>query len=156
MTEEKTIGKKTLELSEEVSLVATDVIKKENINVLGARIGYMKVYPNISKTIAGKCIRASKELNFFSDYDYIIQVSGDLWDGLNDEVKHILMYHELKHIYIKTNEKTGETEYKIMKHDVEDFADIIKKYGVDWIGTIRTTLASIYDLDAEQIDTVTL
>lgn len=36
------------------------------------------------------------------------------------------MYHELRHIGI------GEKGLKIVPHDIEDFKDILKEYGLDW------------------------
>ena len=38
------------------------------------------------------------------------------------------MLHELKHIGI------GEKGLKIENHDVEDFKDILYRYGLDWNG----------------------
>jgi hypothetical protein len=36
------------------------------------------------------------------------------------------MLHELKHVGI------GEKGLKLVEHDIEDFKDILKQYGIDW------------------------
>lgn len=36
------------------------------------------------------------------------------------------MYHELRHIGV------GEKGLKIVPHNIEDFSDILTKYGLDW------------------------
>ena len=45
---------------------------------------------------------------------------------LNENQHKILMYHELQHIGI------GEKGHKIETHDIEDFSNILHKYGLDW------------------------
>ena len=45
---------------------------------------------------------------------------------MSENQRKILMLHELKHIGI------GEKGLKLEEHDREDFADILKRYGIDW------------------------
>ncbi|OZV10781.1 hypothetical protein CIW83_18350 [Tissierella sp. P1] len=59
-------------------------------------------------------------------YDFIITFYENNTGFLNDNQLKILMYHELKHIGI------GERGLKINPHDIEDFSDILDKYGLDW------------------------
>lgn len=49
--------------------------------------------------------------------------------GFSEEQKRILMLHELMHIYIDGDNNNAP---KIIHHDVEDFRDIIERYGMDW------------------------
>lgn len=157
MEKQKQIKNKTYMKSDEVKNVAQSVINKySNHLVLGnAKIEYIAVYPNVSKTTVARCIRSNNELKYFSDADYIIEVSGDLWDQLTDIVKEILIYHELLHIYVTTN-KSGETVYKLADHDVKDFSIIVKTFGVDWFNELKTLNSSVYELSPEQEDNLDL
>jgi len=150
-TQKKTTSKKTFEVSSELKTLGEKVINDEKIAVYPAKIEYLIVYPNISKSVAGRCVRTGKELKFFSGFDYLVEMSGELWDTLDAPTKSILMEHELKHICPVMNEKSGEWEYKLRDHDVQDFGSIIKKHGIDWISKIKLSVASLYELDEEEV-----
>jgi len=139
------IGKK--EYCEDLDLqrLAEKVIKKENIDIADARIRYLFVSPNIGKTTAARVIRTGAETKLFSECDYLLEVSRDIWNSINDDIKEILIFHELLHIY--PMERKGEMSYQVCDHDVQDFAKIIKKHGVDWLTTIKETYNSINDSD---------
>lgn len=144
---DEVIGKKRYVIDPDLKTLADEVIRTEldiDPEISKANIKYMKVYPNVSKTVAGRCIRASNELKLFGGADYLIQMSGDLWDKLDVNPRRVLMLHELMHVYIDFN-KDGEPVYKLRNHDVEDFASIIDKYGVNWLYDLRTSAAEIDD-----------
>jgi hypothetical protein len=61
-----------------------EMIKENNIDIGSAKICGLMVSPNINKTTAGRCIKAGKELKFFSNYDYIIEISQEYWDNLTE------------------------------------------------------------------------
>lgn len=149
---QKTIGKRTYEESDEIKLIAHKILNDPtNFPVAFApednvKICYLKVYPSITKFVAGRCIRSNNTVKYFSDYDYVIEVSGDLWDNLNELTQEILIWHELNHILVETT-KNGETLYKVRDHDIQDFSEIIKAYGIDWFNDLRTISSSVYDLE---------
>lgn len=146
------IGNKTFEESEEVEATAKEVIDEEDNLFLGnATIRYMKVYPEISKTTAGRCIKANKELKYFSDCDYIVEMSGDLWDNLHDDVKYVLMHHELMHIYVDVDDE-GNDVYKMRDHDVMDFREIIERYGIDWLRTLQDSMNDLIPEDKQKVE----
>ena len=135
--QEQTIGKKRYIIDESLEKMAKVVeLTNSEIDLADANIKYMKVYPNISKTVAGRCMRASKELKFFSGCDYVIQMSGELWDTLSEDTRKVLMLHELMHVYVEMDAE-GDPVYKLRQHDVEDFASILEEHGVHWILDIR-------------------
>ena len=148
--------KKEYEVSPELRTLAEEVIAKESLTVTPAKIEYLLVYPNISKTVVGRCKATRGELNFYSKTDYLIEMSGELWDVLDDKVKYIVMLHELKHVMPAMNEKKGEWDFKVREHDIMDFASIIKKYGIDWFATVKTIASSIYELSPEDENSITL
>jgi predicted metallopeptidase len=147
---------RTFEKSDELQKLAERVIKEQNLDVSKAKIEYLLVYPNVSKTVAGRCIRTGRELKFYSDKDYLIEMSGELWDNLEESVRYVLMQHEIMHVLPVENEKTGDMQYKIRAHDVEDFSKIIKTHGHDWISKVKLTISSIYDLTPSEEDSITI
>jgi predicted metallopeptidase len=143
----KKIGNKDYVDAPQLKDLAADIIEKEKLNMYGANIGYVLVYPNVSKTIAGQCTRANKDLKYYSDCDYVIKMSGELWDSLSDESQYILMFHELLHILPVTNDKTGDVSYKLRDHDVKDFAILINRHGIKWLETVHAINCSLNDTD---------
>lgn len=155
-TDANEIDGKVFTISEEVRSVATKVIKEENLDLRPAKLEYMLVHPNISKTVIGKCIRANKELKFFSGVDYIIEISGEVWPHLDDNTKYLLVLHELLHVNPVYNEKQDKWTFKVADHDVKDFYKIIKKHGVDWFTKVKTITSSLYDMSPAEEDNIKL
>ena len=84
-------------------------------------IGFVRVYNNSNKY--GECRKITGIYAAFIPYKFIITFYDKNTNLLSENQKKLLMYHELKHI--------GEDE-KLINHDVEDFADVLKKYGIGW------------------------
>lgn len=152
--QKKASTKKEFIVDDELRELAERIVKDEVMEISPAEVEYLLVYPNISKTVAGRCIRASKELKFFSGKDYLIEISGELWDALDDSVKYVLVQHEMMHILPHMDEKTGEWKFELRQHDIEDFSKIIKKHGIDWISKVKLSISSIYDLTPAQEDKI--
>lgn len=157
MAKEKQIGKNNYVVSEEVRALANQILEKEIIahQVKDVKVEYLIVYPSVSKLCAGRCYKAHKHTKFFSDFDFIIELSGNLWESLDEQTKYILLLHEMMHIKVMYNKK-GEKQLGIKDHDVQDFSYIIKKYGIDWITNVQTEFASVHDLDETEEKKVTL
>ena len=102
------------------------LIDKHNIKF---QVNY--IYPSISNTVWAHIFKVNNYLKMFTDIDYIVEVSGDIWEMLDDEMKKILIEHELKHVCI-TETEDGAPKLKLYKHDIQDFKSIIQKYGLDW------------------------
>jgi len=152
----KLIKGKRYQLAPELEPYAARVLETREITIDPARVKYVLTYPHITKTTAGRCTLANPLLSFFGLTDYIIQMSGDLWDALPENLRYILMEHELRHIYPKFNEKKMEWDFHLRDHDVQDFSAIIKEYGVHWLADIKTVFASVYDLAPEDAETIGL
>lgn len=142
-------GKQLME-SPELQAIAQRVIEEKKINLGPAQVAFMLVYPNISKQTAAKCMKASRETKYFSGYDFIIQVSGEMFDMLDTHTRYMLMWHELLHIDVQFKAKTQEWKFAIRPHDYSDFYEIVDKEGVEWYKTIQATVSSLYDLDPRQ------
>ena len=138
--------------SNDLEVLADKVMHNQGMGLDDITIKYLLVYPTISKTVAGKCSKATDLLKIYGECDYVIQMSGDLWDKLDDNTKEILMWHELLHVHPVINQKNGGIDYKIRDHDVKDFYTIIQKHGIDWFGNLKTMFASVYDIEPEKLD----
>jgi hypothetical protein len=141
------MAKKTFIEDEDLEALGNSIITDNGINVGGATIKYLLVHPHISKTCVARCIKPSNELKHFGNFDYLIEFSDDIYQAMTDELKAIVMYHELKHILLKPNKKTGDLEFAIADHDVKDFASIINKHGIDWFTNLKTIASSVHDLE---------
>lgn len=145
----KLSGKQLME-SPEMEKLASEVLETQNIEIGPAQIGFLLVYPNISKQRAAKCVKATREVKHYSGNDYLIEVSGELWDMLDDDTKKMLLYHQLLHIDPVFKAKNQEWKMKIRKPDFADYYEINDKYGNEWYKTIQATVSSLYDLDPRQ------
>lgn len=146
--------KKQLEVNPDIDKLASRIISEQHLDVRPAKIVYLTVYPNITKTTIAKCIKASNELAFFSDADYLIEVSGEVWDALDDDSRYVLLYHELLHVMPIMDEKTGNFNMQIRDHDVIDFRQVLNKYGMDWDKKIKAIVSSIYQMDPAEEDKI--
>lgn len=153
---ETTSKDKQLMESPEVEKIARDVIEKNNMEFGPAEIGYFLVYPNISKQRAAKCMKATREVKYYSGNDYLIELSGELWDMLDSKTKEMVLYHELLHIDPSFKSKNQEWKMNLRKPDFSDFYTINDKYGNEWYKTVQATASSLYDLDPRQENKVSL
>ena len=94
----------------------------------GIRIGYVlsQEQPPGSKVKYADCEKVKVKYRAWLPWDFIITFYEPNTELLSENQKKILMLHELKHIGI------GEKGLKLEEHDREDFADILKRYGIDW------------------------
>jgi predicted metallopeptidase len=136
--------------SPEMLEMAVKVIETHKINLGPAQVGYLLVYPNISKQRAAKCVKASREVKYYSGYDFLIEVSGELWDMLDNDTKKMLLYHELLHIDPVFKAKNQEWKMQLRRPDFSDYYEINDKFGNEWYKTIQATVSSLYDLDPRQ------
>lgn len=148
---------KILTKNEEMEKFANEVIEAERLLVsYKPKIGYLTVHPMISKTVVARCIKANNELKFYSDFDYIIEFSEDLYDVLDERMKKLVLFHELLHICPVNNEKTGNYDFRLIDHDLKDFYQIVSKHGINWFGELKAQVASHRELDPLQQDLISL
>lgn len=136
--------------SPELQELAAEVIENHKIELGPAQIGYLLVYPNISKQRAAKCMKATREVKHYSGNDYLVEVSGELWDMLDKDTRKMLIYHELLHIDPVFKAKNQEWKMKIRQPDFSDYYEINDTFGNEWYKTIQATASSLYDLDPKQ------
>ncbi|MCC5906892.1 MAG: hypothetical protein JJU13_11830 [Balneolaceae bacterium] len=142
--------------SPEIEKIAAEVIEAHNIDLGPAQVGYLLVYPNISKQRAAKCMKATREIKHYSGNDYLIEVSGELWDMLDSDTKKMLLFHELLHIDPVFKAKNQQWKMNLRRPDFADYYEINDKFGNEWYKTIQATVSSLYDLDPRQESKVTV
>lgn len=94
----------------------------------------------------GQCKKASDIDRDLHDYDFIILLNSDVWNkaGFSEAQMRALIDHELCHAQVVVNEETGEVKtdetgknvYRIRKHDIEEFHEIVARHGC-WKHEIR-------------------
>lgn len=147
---------KQLMESPEVEEIAKLVIERESLDFGPAEIGYFLVYPNLSKYKAAKCVKASREVKYYSGNDYLIEISGDMWDMLDQKTREMVLFHQLLHVDPVYKAKNQEWKMKKRKPDFADFYEINDKYGNEWYKTVQATVSSLYDLDPRRESKVSL
>lgn len=153
---EVTTSDKQLMESGELEGLAKTVIAAHKLEFGPAEIGYFLIYPNISKQKVAKAMKATREVKYYSGNDYLIEVSGELWDMLDSNTKEKVLLHELLHLDPRFKSKTQEWKMELRKPDFADFYAINDKYGNEWYKTVQATASSLYDLDPRQESKVSL
>ena len=133
-------GKEYLEM-DELKTLAQKIINAKSIDLQKARVRYLMVYPNISKTVLGRCQKSGALVKLFGNCDYVISFSGEYFDAMPVTIQEIVMQHELRHINI-TMSKKGEIKYHIKDHDIKDFRCIIEEHGINWVEDLYKGLMS--------------
>lgn len=94
------------------------------------KVGYVlsQDKPVGSKIKYADCEKVKLKYQAWLPYDFIITFYEPNTELLSENQKKILMVHELKHIGI------GERGFKLEEHDIEDFENILRNYGIKWNG----------------------
>lgn len=83
-----------------------------------------------NRAILGQCEKVADKYKWAIPYDFMITVFQPNVERLSRKQKRILILHELLHIGILVD--GNEERYFIRKHDYEEFALIIRRFGIDW------------------------
>lgn len=99
-------------------------------NLQGLRIAWLESNrakkKGREKVVFADCRKASEQYAWCCDFDYIITVYAPNVAHMTANQIKILLEHELMHIDF------GDGRMGIRPHDAEEFAEIIRKYGIDW------------------------
>lgn len=116
--------------STELSDMAQEIIETAMPRLIGCPIVYMtsdKPKKSGNMIIYADAEKATDKWSALTGVNFVITFYKDA-EGLTQKARHILMEHELMHIGWDPDEGTK----KIIPHDVQDFAAILNKYGMDW------------------------
>lgn len=113
--------------------LAVEIIREETTEgqdfTHGARIKYLFKVNRNQEGVLGKCMKATGVWAFLSEYDFVISINKDFWDKASDNQKNALLYHELLHVEWREGTGKREGSWKIRKHDLEEFFNVVNKYG---------------------------
>lgn len=117
------LGKQLIETEEKLAYLRASRV----------RIGYLaSEHEKLSsgRTVHGQCERVPTKNQWAIPYDFLVVFFMPNCERFTDEQLRILMFHELLHIGV---ERDGNDEqYRIIPHDIEDFKEIINRYGLEW------------------------
>lgn len=124
------------EQSEEYARVGMDLIREEaSLNWIyetGVTVGFMssnKKKESKGRKVFGQCERIQDKYKAFIPYDFLITVYEPNVINFSPEQIKILLHHELLHVGVNM---AAEPTYKVNPHDIEEFDEIISRYGLDW------------------------
>lgn len=90
-----------------------------------------------SRLVLGKCKKATDLEKEFHEYDFVILLNFSAWSELSPVQRTALMDHELCHAEVCRNtadelqhDERGRICYRIRKHDLEEFRDIVNRHGM--------------------------
>lgn len=133
------VMKQSYEIDDTLATLAKEILaEREDLAQIifsGMKIGFLT--STEWKRSKGKLVFADTRIvkgvwTAFVPYNFIITFYTRNVNLLNEEQKRILMWHELKHCGVAPN-----GEYYVVPHDIEDFSDIIEKYGHKWANSIQ-------------------
>ena len=114
------------------SLIATDslleYIRESEVTIVYLASDQEKT--KSGKEVFGECEKVPDKYKWAVPCDFTVTIFEPNVERFSREQLEILILHELLHVGI---EKDGNEEtYYIRPHDVEDFREIIDRYGMDW------------------------
>lgn len=75
---------------------------------------------------------------------FVIEIAEPIWAVLDEHQRRALVDHELMHCTTAIDEKTGELKLKMRPHDLEEFAGIVRRYGL-WRDDVEWFLKAAAD-----------
>lgn len=126
----------------EVREIADKLIPKHHPHLEGSRIDYVfrsKHSTNKGKIVGGKArkvtglnafLASSGRRGFHGTDLFVIEIAHDLWEQLPQEQRVALVDHELCHCFREVDDETGEWVLSILPHDLEEFAEVVKRHGI--------------------------
>ena len=128
---------------ESVLHLAQELIEKYHEHLQGANIGFVfreTADRSGDKLVLGKAAKVSPRDKVFNNLDFVIWLAQDWWRGiLTDVQRQALLDHELCHCVFDEETET----YKLRGHDIEEFREIVERYGLWSDDLIRAAPAFI-------------
>jgi hypothetical protein len=98
------------------------------------RIGFLRSFKEKSshgKVVYGECVKVKELYEPFCPYDFLIVLYEPNICDFTDRQLYALMHHELLHVGL-SEDASGNLKYQVNPHDIEDFDEIISRYGLYW------------------------
>ena len=126
----RTISQEYTEIADKLikSEPILDYIKKSKVRITFLGSDHEKKANR--KLVYGECEKVPDKYKWAVPCDFTITVFEPNVEKFTDSQLKILILHELLHIGIE--EDGNEEKYYCYPHDLEDFREIIERYGMDW------------------------
>ena len=81
--------------------------------------------------VLGSAMRPSEINKKLHGYDFVIIIAEKEWENQTDPRKKTqLVDHELCHCWYRVD-KQGESHWVIREHDIQEFREILERYGLE-------------------------
>jgi len=125
-----------IEATLDVVSTATKLIRDYHPDLDEANVGFLfrdKAQKSGDRVVLGKASKVQDRLKPFLDYDFIIWIAQDVWEGeLSMAQREALVDHELCHCTMDDNGKP-----KLKHHDIEEFNEVVERHGI-WKDDLKT------------------
>lgn len=142
---------KTFSQAETVERIANGLIPNYHPELAGARVLYVfvdKAGMKNGRELWGKAQKVGGLWEWAVEKDFVVQVAQDKWNELDENQRTALVDHLLECCTGEENEDDGSMKWKIREPEVQEFASILKRYGVWHTGlTSFVSIAKEIDLD---------
>jgi hypothetical protein len=131
--------------AEEPEVLGKDLISKFHTHLATAKMCYLfrtKARSKGTKVVLGTAGRLSDKIKALADFDFIIEIGYDEWRNLNVTQKQALVDHELCHCGGEEDPQTGGMKWGLLQHDLEEFREIVGRYGF-WKTDIKDFVQSV-------------
>ena len=153
----------------EVEEVANKIIEQHRPDLVDVDIVYVfidKAPTSMGRVVWGRARRIgglNAVLANLGDYDgelcaepdpfYVVEISEDIWQGLDVKRRRALVDHELMHL-LPVPADDGKINYKMRGHDFEEFGVIIRRHGL-WTSAADAMGKQVMEQLALAIDDLT-
>lgn len=124
--------------SERYALIGRELIETEPalapLRGSGARIAFLSSdgkRTSNGRAVMGRCERVPARFRWCVPYDFTVTVFEPNVQTLDEFQLRTLLLHELLHAGVDVLED-GTERYRIVPHDVEDFREVVERFGLDW------------------------
>lgn len=87
---------------------------------------------------------------FLQEYDYFLEVHRESWLAADEGKRLYIILHELYHIPLEGFNPESKLYKKTVPHDLEDFKDLVREYGVD-LENAEKLVVSVSKKDIESL-----
>jgi predicted metallopeptidase len=116
----------------ELKNVIEIIIEKFNLNYIKPDRIYCQFFSQKRSSTLGRIGPIPKRFsNALSTYEYFLEIHKESWDVADEAKRLYVVYHELLHIPEEGFVNSSKDYCKTVKHDIQDFACLLKNYGVE-------------------------
>lgn len=117
---------------ESIEKMANEMLAKYHPEIVNCKIAYLwcsKDMKSGGKIALAQVQKVGPRVKALLEYDFIITISSPIWKTLSDEARYGILDHELYHIFVD-EDSAGEPKYQLLKHDVEEFTNVVLNHGI--------------------------